>query len=461
MASEIIVAPTRISEQRAHDCALDAYIFGYPLVLADVTRQIFTNTTLSGEVAAPINHFAHMRAFPDDTTTFVTRASADALQTSAFLDLSKEPMVLSVPEMRRRYYFMEMLDAWTNVFACLGTRTTGSSAAAYAIVGPCSLDTLPDGVSMIQAPTNLVWLIGRIQTTGSLEDYATVHAFQDGFQITPLSAWGRPFAPPENVSVPVRSVSLKTSAAEQVASLEASAYFKRLCALMKDNPLTPQDGDAAKSLAAIGIVPGHPFDIKALGPTLSAAIERGFAAGHAKLLAEAKKTRGRVINGWEFTKNLGRYGTDYLHRATTAVTRPGASLTEDTLCARACKDADGTPLDGDNRYQIHFAKGQLPPVSAYWSISMYDSNQSLVRNPINRFAIIGDREKVRFNDDGSLTLYIQTTCPEKQWESNWLPAPKDAFRLAMRLYWPKQDALDGNWKPPQIQRFPAAAAEVA
>jgi len=460
LASEIIISSNRLSEQNAHDCALDAYIFGYPLVLADFIRQIFTNTPGPGELAAPINQFAHMRAFPDDTTISIARPSADALQTSAFLDLSREPMVLSVPEIRRRYYFMEMLDAWTNVFACLGTRTTGYGAAAYAIVGPRSLDTLPDGVSMIQAPTNLVWLMGRIQSSGSPEDYATLHPIQDEFRLTPLSAWGRTYAPPESLHIPIKNVNLRTSASEQIANLGAGVFFKRLSNLMKDNPPASQDRDVIRSLSAIGIEPGRAFDITSLGPALAAAVERGFAAGHAKLSSEAKKNRGRTVNGWEFSKDMGRYGTDYLHRATTAVTRPGVSLSEDALCARACKDADGAPLHGENRYEIHFPKGQLPPVSAYWSISMYNSRQFFVNNPINRFTIIGDREKLLLNDDGSLTLYIQAT-PRAKWEPNWLPAPKDTFHLCMRLYWPKQDALDGNWKPPQIQRFPAATAEVA
>jgi len=158
--------------------------------------------------------------------------------------------------------------------------------------------------------------------------------------------------------------------------------------------------------------------------------------------------------------NLGHYGTDYLWRAVVAMVGLGANLPEDAIYPRAAKDAEGQPLSGANKYELRFAKGQFPPVGAFWSITLYNSSQFFVKNPINRFAI-GDRDKLAFDEDGSLAIYIQNESPGPTRESNWLPAPKDAFSLTMRLYWPKRQVLEGTWKPPAVQRTTAQAKRVA
>ena len=215
-----------------------------------------------------------------------------------------------------------------------------------------------------------------------------------------------------------------------------------------------------KSFSAIGVAPGKPFDLKALDPQVARGIEEGFHAGREKVLAESMQPRGRNLNGWQFMDATGHYSTDYLWRAVVAFVGLGANLPEDAIYPHAMTDSEGQPLTGANTYEIHFAKGQLPPVSAFWSITMYNSRQFFVKNPINRFAI-GDRDNLAFNEDGSLTLYVQHESPGATRESNWLPAPEDSFRLFMRLYWPKQQILEGNWKPPAIQRVAVGAKQVA
>lgn len=449
---------SNISQQQAHDIAAEAYIFGYPLVLLDVTKQVMTNVPTNGENAAPINQFGQKRSFPDETLTTVVSPNADTLYSFAFLDLSSEPMILSVPEMTKRYYLMQMLDAWTNVFAAPGTRTTGSEKGHFVIIGPHRKGVLPEGVNVIKSPTSTVWIIGRTQTNGKA-DYAAVHAIQDQYKLTPLSAWGKSYTPPGSLPVS-KSVDMKTPPVEQIGKMDASTFFASLNSLMKNNPPAAADAGALNRFAAIGVAPGKPFDLKNLSPDMAKGIETGIRRGLQIILAEAKKPTGKVVNCWEFMSNVGRYGTDYLWRAVVALIGLGANLAEDAVYPRATTDADGKALTGSNEYEIHFAKGQLPPVGAFWSITMYNSSQFFVKNPINRFAI-GDRDNLKFNPDGSLTIYVQNESPGKDRESNWLPAPEDAFSLFMRLYWPKKEVLDSKWVPPTIKHTADAVRRAA
>ena len=425
----------------ANDAAIEAYIYGYPLVLMDLTRQVMTNVPRASQDAAPVNQLGNKRKFPEPTDTAVVSPNADTLYSFAFLDLAHEPMILSVPEMGQRYYLMQMMDAWTNVFDSPGTRTTGSSRCDFAIVGPSSKGALPENVKVIKSPTSMVWIIGRTQTNGK-EDYAAVHALQDQYKLTPLSAFGKAAAPAAGVPVDLK-VDMKTPPVEQVARLDANAFFSRLNALMNENPPTTADAEALKRFAPLGLAPGKPFDLKALDPAVAKSLQDAVRNGLARIAAEAKAGHGQALNGWEFMTDVGQYGTNYLWRAVVAMVGLGANLPGDAIYPRATKDADGQPLTGTNDYVVRFPQGQLPPVRAFWSITLYNSKQFFASNPIHRYAI-GDRDKLKFDDDGSLTIYIQNQSPGKDKESNWLPAPKDSFNVVMRLYWPTKEILEGK-----------------
>jgi hypothetical protein len=447
------IAGSAISEEQALELGVEAYIYGYPLVLMDVTRSVLTNAARPSETTAPLNRFGNMRAFPDDTMTKVVSPNADTLYSFAWLDLAKEPIILSVPDTGARYYLMQMLDAWTNVFASLGSRTTGNSKGNFAIVGPQWSGKLPPGVQEVESPTNTVWIIGRTQTNGK-EDYPAVHAIQDQYHLTPLSARGATYKPPENK---VRAdVDMEKPPVEQVADMDAAMFFTRLNALLKDNPPAQDDADAVKRWASLGIGPGQTFDLGRLNPGAAEGLEACVDAAQTRIISDAKKPHGKVYSGWEFMDDIGRYGTDYLWRAVVALVGLGANLPQDALYPRATKDAKGQPLSGRNQYEITFLKGQLPPVGAFWSITLYNSKQFFAKNPINRYAL-GDRDKLKFNSDGSLTIYLQTASPGKDRESNWLPAPKDDFSLFMRLYWPHKEILQGTWRPPGIERMMSAS----
>jgi hypothetical protein len=439
-----------VTEDEAARLAAEAYVFGYPLVLMDVTRQVMTAAPKPGGRKAPVNHFLHAQAFPRPTDTSVVSPNADTLYSIAWLDLAKEPMVLSVPEMQNRYYLMQMLDAWTNVIASPGTRATGNGKGDFTIVGPGWTGVVPSGVKEVKSPTDMVWIIGRTQTNGK-DDYAAVRAIQMQYKLTPLSAWGKDYNTPESVPVE-EGVEQTIPPVEQLARMGATGFLARLSILMKANPAAAADAETVKRFAAIGVRPGKPFDRTALDPLVARGIDRGIRAGREQILAAAQQPLGKSVNNWSLSSaKVGRFGTDYASRAVVALVGLGANLPEDAVYPRATADAEGKPLTGANRYVICFPNGRLPPVGAFWSVTMYNAKQFFVDNPLNRYAI-GDRDKLRFADDGSLTLLIQHESPGTDLESNWLPAPGGPFNLIMRLYWPKQAILDGTWNPPPVER---------
>ena len=418
------------------------YIYGYPLVLMDATRATMTSTT-------PVNRFDHKPAFPDETFRDVVSPNVDTLYSQAWLDVSREPIVLAAPDLGRRVYLMQLLDGWTNVFASLGTRTTGNGKAAFAIMGPGWRGELPASVDRIKAPTNMVWVIGRTYTAG-MRDYDAVHAIQRQYQLVPLGAWGRPFTPPRD-GPPAAADDSDAPPVARVDALGASAFFDRLARLMKANPPADNDAPMVNRLGRIGVRPGEPFDIGGLPPSVADAVEGGVAAARARLCSAKLSSLARPVNGWHTPLDLGRYGTNYEHRASVALTGLGANLAEDAVYAAADVDAAGQPLSGQHRYLLRFRPGARPPVDAFWSLTMYGDDHFLVANPIGRYAL-GDRDSMRAAPDDTLDIYIQHDGPGPDRRSNWLPAPAGGFNLIMRLYHPKAPVLDGSWVPPAIVR---------
>jgi hypothetical protein len=443
-------AGKREKEEDTRKLAIDAYIYGYPLVLMDVTRQVKTAVSKAEDGKAPLNQFAHVRTLPDHTFAAVPYPNADVLYSFAWLDLTKEPVILSVPDTRKRYYFVAILDAWTNVFASLGARTTGTTSGNFAIIGPGWTGTLPDGVKEIDAPTSMVWLIGQTEVNGDA-DYAAARAIQEQYRLTPLSAWGKPHTPPSNVPI-AAGVDASATPADQVARMDTATFFGRLNALMADNPAPAADDGALARFATVGVVPGKAFDLKNLDPGTARAVERAMQEGHAALTAEAKKTHGTNVNGWQMPpRNMGNYATDYMWRAVAAMTGLGANSREDEIDSYTTVDSQREPLNGANKYMLRFPRGQLPPVNGFWSLSAYNSKGAFAENSLRRYTI-GNRDNPEIDRDGSLIIYIQHDSPGKDRESNWLPAPVGPFHLYMRLYWPKLEFIDGSWQMPPVER---------
>jgi len=437
-----------LTPAEARAIAQDAYVFGLPPVYITLNQDMMTNVPKPEGAQAPFNQFAHFREFPDPSYRIVVAWNVDTLYSIGNLDLTAEPLVLSIPETGDRWWLMQILNAWNDVPAAPGTRTVGSKGGHFALCGPNFKGKLPEGVKELRVDTSLCSLGGRTYTADKA-DYEAVHKIQDRYKLTPLSKWGTEYTPP--ATVPVKSgVDTKTPITAQVFKMSAEQYFGRLCELLVNNPAREADAPMMTKLAKLGIKPGAKFKMDAFDVDTRKAIEEGVAAGQKSVLDEESKM-GKIVNGWAITPETGRYGTKYLYRAAQTYFAVGANLPEDAVYPNCTRDSDGKMLTGDNKYVLHFTKEQIPPVLNFWSLTMYDKDGYLIDNPIKRHAV-GDRGKFTFGADGSLTVYLQSESPGKDKEENWLPCPKGPFKLILRLYGPKKEVLDGNWQPPAVTR---------
>ena len=442
-------------QQRDEAAAIDAYIYLYPLVTMDVTRLQMTNVAASSaeNMAAPMNQLYHFRAFPDADFRTVVRPNFDTLYTSLWADMTDGPVIVSVPDSGGRYYMLPMLDMWTDVFAVPGWRTTGTGQGNFAFVPPGWKGKLPKGVVRIDSPTPYAWMIGR--TESSVDTYDEVHQFQDGIRVTPLADWGK--QPSQKKYKINPNIDMKTPPLDQVNKLPAREYFEYAAQLMKLHPPHITDPDIVARMKRVGLEPGKEFQYDSLSPSAKAAIDQAAEEGLKMIKAHLPEI-GTMENGWSVMReNAGVYGADYLQRATIALAGLGCNKPIDAVYPLAIVDSRGKEPTGDQQYVMHFDKDQLPPAEAFWSLTMYDADGFQVANPINRFAI-GDRDKLKFNDDGSLDLFIQAKSPGKERESNWLPAPNQGILgLTMRLYAPERSVLDGSWQPPILTHVDEAA----
>jgi hypothetical protein len=455
MAVALALSPTAApadppTREEAQAIATEAYVYCYPLVLMDVTRLVGTNAEAGKTIGrGPANTFVHVRAYPTAEFTDVVRPNFDTLYSVAWLDLRQGPMVVSAPDTHGRYYLLPMIDMWTDVFAVPGKRTGGTGAASWAVIPPGWRGTLPAGMKRIDSPTPFVWVIGRTQTNGP-KDYDAVHAVQDGYRITPLPSSGRGASPPAVRVDP--TIDMKTPPMDQVANMTGDQFFTYAARLMKVNPPHGTDWSILARMRRLGIEAGRDFDPAKADPVAREAIAA--APGRAKAAILAKlAVKANSVNGWQVnTENIGVFGNSYLQRAAIAMAGLGANQPEDAIYPLAVSDAEGKPIDASNRYVMHFTKAELPPVEAFWSVTMYNAKGFPVANPIDRYAI-GDRDALKYNPDGSLDLYIQHDSPGGDKVSNWLPAPASGRAgLTMRLYAPRAEALDKRWSPPPIRR---------
>ena len=448
-APAMAAAPITTQPSEARQIAAEAYLYLYPLVTMDLTRRVTTNLP-PGQVQGfgPANAFSHMTAYPDASFRAVVRPNFDTLYSSGWLDLAQGPVILSVPDMKGRYYLMPMLDMWSNVFAAPGTRTSGDGAAHFAVTPPGWSGTLPEGVQAIAAPTPTVWIIGRTQTNGPA-DYAAVRAVQAGYKLTRLIDWGKPpVAPPVTINP---SIDMKTPPKAQVDALKPADFFRRGVDLLGENPPQITDWSQVSRLERIGMERGKPYDLATLDPVIRTAVEQGAADG-LKLMEERGGSIGKMVNGWQINTNLGVYGNDYFVRAVVAQRGLGANQPQDAVYPLNLLDGEGKPVMGENRYVVSFKKGELPPADAFWSLTMYDAEGFPVANPINRYAL-GDRDALVFNGDGSLDIFVQNEDPGPQQRANWLPGPAHGpITMTLRIYAPRPEALDGRWSPPPVVR---------
>jgi hypothetical protein len=441
-------AQSKVTAEEAHAIGVDAYLYFYPLLTMDITRKQFTNIEPGKEFGkGPMNMFVSVPQYPPADFKGVVRSNFDTLYSIAWLDLTEEPLVIAAPDTAGRFYLLPMLDMWTDVFASPGWRTTGTQAGQFLVTPPGWTGTVPAGLNHLPAPTPFVWVIGRTKTDGAA-DYAAVHKIQAGYTVTPLSRLGKS-AEPVSVNIDP-AVDMKTPPKIQVDSMSAADYFAYAAELLKVHPAHISDQPILAQMKRIGIEPGKSFDMKALDPEIQAALQTVPKDAQA-LMTWKVPTLARVVNGWSMnTDTMGVYGNYYLKRAIVAQIGLGANLPEDAIYPLNIGDVEGKPLDGSNKYVLHFDKGETPPVNAFWSITLYDPEGFQVGNALNRFAV-SSWMPFKTNADGSLDIYFQHESPGKELEANWLPAPKGGFNLTMRLYGPKPEVLNGKWNPPPVK----------
>lgn len=438
-----------LTATEAYEISKEAYVYFYSLQSMEITRRQCTNLKAGERPGfAPVNTFAHVRAYPDADFKTVVRPNFDTLYSAAWLDLSAEPMIVSIPDASNRYYLLPMLDMWSDVFAAPGWRTSGTHEQHYAVVSKKWSGTLPENLERIEAPTDHVWIIGRTRTDGP-DDYAAVHKFQDGMKITPLSQWGK--SATEVAFKADASVDMKTPPLDQVNAMSAENYFSLAATLLQNYPAHITDWSLLARIKRLGIEPGKKFELSVFEKSIQESIVKGAADG-LKLMAEKLPTLGRPVNGWIMnTDSMGVYGNYYLKRAIVAMVGLGANQPEDAVYPLNIVDENGQPLDGNNNYLLHFKADEIPPVDGFWSLTMYDESGFQAANSINRFAI-SSWMPLKTNADGSLDLYIQNANPGADKESNWLPAPKTKLGITLRLYAPRESVLKGAWNPPAVKK---------
>jgi hypothetical protein len=443
-----------LSEEQAHAIGVDAYLYFYPLITMDITRKQSTNIEPGKEFGkGPMNTFVNIPAYPPADLKLVVRVNFDTLYSIAWLDLTNGPVIVSAPDTGGRYYLLPMLDMWTDVFASPGWRTTGTQASNFLVTPPGWNGTVSAAFTRINAPTPYVWIIGRTRTDGP-QDYEAVHKIQRGYKVTLLSEWGKEPKPVEVKIDP--TVDMKTPPKIQVDSMPADKYFAYAAELLKLHPPHITDDPIIAQMKRVGIERGKSFDLEKQDPAIKKGLE-SVPEDAQKLMAWKVPTIARVVNYWSMnTDTMGVYGNYYLKRAMVTQLGLGANLPEDAIYPLNLADETGKPLDGANKYTIHFDKGSTPPVNAFWSITLYDAEGFQVGNVLNRFAVSGWMP-FKYNADGSLDLYFQNETPGKDNEANWLPAPKGAFNLTMRLYAPQPDALTGKWSPPPVKKMEAVS----
>jgi hypothetical protein len=451
IATLLIVVPLQasaaLSEKDTRDIAREAYVFGTPMVDTYRVMYAFSIDKTNPQYKGPFNNILNVsRVFTPADTAFVT-PNSDTPYSFSGLDLRAEPVVISVPPMEKnRYFVFQLMDLYSFNFAYIGSRSTGNQGGTYMIAGPNWKGEKPRNVDkVIKAETDMITVVGRTQLFNP-DDLQNVKNIQAEYKVQTLSAFQKkaPRKTPDEVNwiTPISPAIERTS----------PEFFNQLAFLLQFAPIHPSETALRKRFTEIGIKPGKPFDVSKLTAEQQAALVAGMQDGQKEIDGLRSSLKGKtdtLFGTRAFLKN------NYVARATGAQMGIGANSREEAMYPIYDKDTSGQPLDASkHKYTLRFAKGQQPPVQAFWSITLYDlPKQLLVDNPINRYLINSPMLPELKNDtDGGLTLYIQHESPGKEKQANWLPAPNGPFMVTMRYYWPKAELLDGKWKSPMIEQ---------
>lgn len=448
LAATSLGSHAQVSDQEIRDIATETYVYFYPLVFTDLARRQATNVENSDRPGfSPTNTLKHSACFPDATQKPGDRVNLDALSTQGWLDITREPVIVSIPKSTERYYFLSFFDHWSEIFLSLGTRTTGGRAGDYALVPPGWRGTLPKNVERVEAPTNQIRVVGYTQTKGS-SDCATANAIQAGFKVTPLSVWNK--TPPKPAKFRADpNIDMNTPVVDQVNALSAADFFKTGVDLLRQKMPNLTDSTMLMRMRKIGIEPGSRFDFNKLDVNVRMALAE-IPANGVKQVQWQSNVQVPAGKGWIMpAATLGTYGNGYLKRAGAASGGNANLPFDDVIYQTATKDVEGYLLKGDKRYTMRFKKDELPPANAYWSLTLYDETGNVISNSINR-TNVNSETALKADTDGSVLISIQSYSPGAASESNWLPSPKGAFSLVLRVFGPRPELTEGLWTPPSV-----------
>jgi hypothetical protein len=442
------LSPDEAKAKQAYAIGVQAYIWGYPMVVGQKSRDAMTKGgdapvtpeqfNKTGKLFAPVNQVANAWGMLGPAFEAVQSANSDTQYSVTWFDSSNEPYVLHIPDAKGRFYTFQFVDAWTNNFHYASTRTMGSQEQTYALVAPGWTGKLPPHVTRLNAPTPTGFIVGRWFVADE-KDVAAVNKIQKQVTMTPLSSYGKKYTPPKVKVVPAK---------KYTGDL---AFFEQLGDTLAINGAPSADAGILGMFKNIGLTIDHGFDPSALSDGENKSLAQAVKDGEAMLAAKAA-SMGRNVNGWQLSPVLNEYfGTSYLFRAAIGYQAMFVNTPVEAYYPGVFNDVDGKVLDGSaGKYTIKFPKDKTPPADAFWSVTMYDAKKRLmVKNSLNRYKI-GSADKLKAASDGSTTLYIQADSPGKDKESNWLPAPKEPFYMLMRIYLPKIEVLNGQYEIPGV-----------
>lgn len=434
--------------KQAYALGVQAYIWGYPMVVMQKSREAMTKAGevpvtskqfyATGQLFAPVNQVANAWGMLGPKFIAIQSGNSDTQYSVTWFDSSSEPYVLHIPDAKKRFYTFQFIDANTNNFHYASTRTMGSQDQNYALVAPGWNGKLPKGVIKVKCPTPTGFIIGR-WFVADKKDVSAVNALQEKVTMTPLSAYGTNYTPPKVKVVPAK---------KYTGDL---AFFEQLGDTLALNGAPETDAGLLGMIKNIGLSVSHGFDASALSASEKKALAQAVIDGEA-MLAVKSAGMGKEVNGWQLSPVLTEYfGNDYLFRAAIGYQAMFVNTPVEAYYPGVFKDTEGKTLDASTgNYTMTFAKGELPPVDAFWSTTMYDVKKRLmVANSLNRYKL-GSADHLKTNKDGSTTIYIQAESPGKELESNWLPAPKEPFYMLFRYYLPKIEVLNGQYTLPGV-----------
>ena len=435
-----ITQPISVSDAEA------IFDYAYPLVIMKISQDLMQTVPIRPRTTP--NHFIHFRRLAQPEQRAVVLGNRNTLYSVGWLDLSKGPVVFTIPDMGDRYYVMPLLDAWTNTFESLGSRTTGQGTQNYLISGPGFEGETPDGFTQIVSPTNMVWITGRIQAD-SAEDAQQVVALQDQFKLMTYTEHLGGSDPFQNFQ-PQFTFAKVGLPVPYSLRMEAEEFYDTFLSLWRMNQSPDEDRELVKLMARAGLVLEELEKFSDLDPNVQSVLEAGLKskqAAYSKAFYEGTSQ----TEDWLFNTDptMGNWGIEFGRRAYWAMWGLGTNISQDAVYGVTQLDSELRALNGQNTYRIRFEPGELPPTNAFWSVTSYDVEGYLERNSVDRYSL-GSNHQLNFNEDGSLELLLTHSKPTDE-NLNWVPVPEEEFKILLRIYWPKREVLEGSWSLPDVE----------